>query len=401
MREPLTKKDLFKIASCYNSRGEFMKGDPSAYTVANKRGLLNEISRKMKWQTRAHFTKEQCRAIARDYTSRAEFRKGNKAAYSAAAHHGWMKDICEHMLTNKKGKKRKVYVFTFDDGYAYVGLTDDINRRKKEHLNVLHPGKMSPVLRHQQKTGAKYEFKELTDWLDLDVVGQVEDDYIEQFRADGWRMLNRRKGGDLGGRTEMYPPHVIVKMVAKYEYAEDFREKEAGLYEYLCNNHMYSKYCSGLKCIKKRPGYWTMERSVAVIPECETRTVFQKRYYQAYKCIKDAGLLDKYYPSENTIQKRWKWTKENSINAARKCKTRLELHKKYPGAYMALLKDGLLDEVLPSRKYWEKYNDEEKMRIIASCRTKRELNDNFRSVYDWLRLSGRLDEFYPKRGPRK
>lgn len=79
----------------------------------------------------------------------------------------------------------------------------------------------------------------------------------------------------------------------------------------------------------------------------------------------------------------------------------MELHKKYPGAYNALRKAGLLDKLMPLHKYWEKYNDEEKMKIIARCKTKRELHDNFRQVYEWLRLAGRLDEFYPKRISRK
>lgn len=400
-RSPMSKKDLLAIASNYNSKDDFKIGDPSAFVVASRRGLLRGICRKMKWQIRASFTKEQCHAIARGYNSKTEFRREDKAAYSAAARHGWLKDICEHMSASNKGKKRKVYVFTFDDGYAYVGLTNNISRRKREHLNELRQNKKSPVLRHQQETGAKYEFKELTDWIDLEVVGQMENYYIEQYRANGWKMLNRRKGGDLGSRTEMYPSYVINKIVGKYEYAEHFREKEIGLYEYLCNKHLYSRYCSGLKHKRKSPGYWTQERSIAVIPECETRTIFQKRYYQAYILIKKAELLDNYYPPLNSNRKRRKWTKKRCIDIARMCKTRTELHKKYPGAYEALTKEGLLDDIIPSHKYWEKYNDDEKMKIIASCKTRSELSDNFRSVYDWLRLSGRLDEFYPKCGQRK
>ena len=212
-------------------------------------------------------------------------------------------------------------------------------------------------------------------------------------------MLNRQRGGGLGGRVGVYSPLRIQQTVAVYEYAEDFREKEAGIYEYLCNNHLYSKYCTGLKHKRKGPNYWTLEKSLEVIPECDTRTIFQKRYYQAYVAVKKAGLLDNYYPEET--RPAYKWPMDKCIKIARTCKSRLELHKKYSGAYNALRKAGLLEKLIPSQKYFEKYDDGDKMKIIASCRTKRQLHDHYRSVYDWLRLNGRLDEFYPKRLSKK
>lgn len=395
-RRILSDKDLKEIALKYKTRKEFQEKDPSAYAVAGKRGILNSICKHMKRLSSqgCYLTKENCHIIALDYKSKPEFKLGNATVYKTALKHGWLDDICKHMKSGNEGKKRKVYVYTFDDGYAYVGLTDNISRRKREHLGQFKENKMSPVLKHIKETGAKCEFKELTDWLDVDVAGQVEDDYINKYAAEGWKMLNTRKGGDLGGRVGIFEPAKIFKTVATYEYAEDFKEKESGIYEYLCKNHLYSKYCSELRHKRKGLDYWTLEKSIEVIPECETRTIFQKRYYQAYVVVKEAGLLDNYYPK---LVRPKKWTLEKSIKAANLCKSRHELHKKYTGAYNTLLKAGLLDKLIPSQKYWEKYDDEEKMKIIASCKTKRELNDHYRSVYDWLRLNGRLDEFYPKR----
>ena len=396
MRE-LTNDEIRAIALKCNTRKEFQNRDASAYAVAQKRGILNDVCKHMKRKCapNGYYTKENCMAVAIGYITKKEFRAGNPAVYSAAQRHGWLDDVCRHMIPACSEKKRKVYAYTFEDGYAYIGLTDNINRRKREHLGLFREKKISAVLNHIKKTGAKYEFKELTDWLDIDIVGQIEDDYIKQYAAEGWKMLNRQRGGGLGGRVSMYSSLRIQQTVAVYEYAEDFKEKEAGIYEYLCNNHLYSKYCSGLKHKRKGPNYWTMEKAIEVIPECETPTIFQKRYYQAYRAVKEAGLLSKYYPVQN-IRSR-KWTKEKCIKAARLCNSRLELHKKYPGAYYALKGAGLLEKLIPSQKYFEKYNDDEKIKIIASCRTKRQLHDNYRSVYDWLRLAGRLDEFFPKR----
>jgi len=390
----LTNEDLEEIALKYETRTEFMTGDGSAYNTARNRGLLNNICRHMKRKTARSdaYTKENCHIVALKYNTRADFQRGNGAVYRVAKQRGWLDDICGHMRVTGSGKKRKVYVYTFDDGYAYVGLTDNICRRNREHLGQFRK-KKSAVLVHIQETGAKFEFKELTDWLDATDAGQVEDDYIKKYAAEGWKMLNRRRGGGMGSKTGIFSPNTIRNVVAAYEFTDDFKQCESGIYEYLCNNHLYSEYCSGLKHKRKEPNYWTLEKSLEVIPECETRTVFQKRYYQAYRAVKEAGLLDNYYPEETRTA--YKWPIDKCIKIARTCNSRHELHKKYVGAYNALRKAGLLEKLIPLQKHYEKYNDDEKMKIIASCKTKRQLHDNYRSVYDWLRLAGRLDEFFP------
>lgn len=392
----LSNEDLAEIALKYETRTEFMKGDGSAYTTAHARGILNNICRHMKRKNARNdaYTKENCQIVAIEYNTRADFQRGNGAVYRVAKQRGWLDDICGHMSVAGSGKKRKVYAYTFDDGYAYVGLTDNINRRKQEHIGQFRK-KKSAVLRHIQETGAKFEFKELTEWLDATVAGQVEDDYIKLYAAEGWKMLNRRKGGGMGSKTGVFSPNAIRNVVASYEYADEFKQQEPGIYEYLCSNHLYSKYCSELKHRRQKSGYWTLEKAVEVVPECETRTIFQKRYYQAYVTVKKAGLLDDYYPEE--ARTAYKWPIDKCIKIARTCNSRHELHKKYVGAYNALRKAGLLEKLIPSHKHHEKYNNGEKMKIIASCKTKRQLHDNYRSVYDWLRLTGRLDEFFPKR----
>ena len=69
--------------------------------------------------------------------------------------------------------KRKIYVFEFEDNYAYVGLSCNPRRRLYSHIC----DKDSAVYKHISDTGAKYNFKTLTDWLSYDVAGDVEDDY--------------------------------------------------------------------------------------------------------------------------------------------------------------------------------------------------------------------------------
>lgn len=353
--ETYTEEELRCIARKYKTRDQFHKKDGGAYLATHRRGILDDVCVHMDELRRpkGFYSKGYCHVIALGYKTRGDFQQGNRSAYNRAFNEGWLDDICGHMEAENNWNKRKVYVYTFADGYAYVGLTDDVKRRKNEHLHKYTHKKLSPVLRHSRETGESYEYKELTDWLDAATAAKVEDEYISKYQADGWNMLNRQRGGGLGGNVrKQHKEKAIRTIVGRYEYVEDFKDGEPELYEELCHRRQFSTYCSGLKRRKKPSGYWTMERSIAVVQECETISILKQRYYQAYMMVKKAGLHIEYYP-ESPKPKR-KWTLEKCANAARYCETKAEFRKKYRGAYKRLLKEGLLDELFEDKQEKDK-----------------------------------------------
>ena len=347
-----TEEEIRSIALKYKTRDEFHKKAGGAYLAAHRRGILEDVCSHMEEMRRpkGFYSKGYCHVIALGYKTRGEFEKGSNYAYNLAFKEGWLDDICGHMkAAGNNLNRRLVYVYTFPDGYAYVGLTDDVKRRKYEHLHKLSQKKKSPVYLHIKETGLSYEYKELTDWLDADTAAKVEDDYIKKYKADGWKMLNRMRGGGLGdpGRGKR-KDKVIQAIVSQYEYVEDFKEREPEVYKDLCEGRQFCKFCYRLKHRKKRPGYWTLERAIAVMPECDTVSGFRKTYCQAYKIVKGAGMLDGYYPKP--VNANFKWTLENCANAARYCETKTELRKKHRRAYERLQKEGLLDELFEDKE---------------------------------------------------
>ena len=349
--ETYTVEEIRNIASKYKTRSEFMGKAAAVYLAASRRGIMDDVCSHMERLRRpkGFYTKGYCHVVALDYKTKGEFQQGNRYAYSRAFNEGWLDDICSHMEVGcNNWNKRKVYVYTFPDGYAYVGLTDDIKRRKNEHLHKYSHKKISPVLLHSRETGESYEYKELTEWLDAETAAKAEDEYIKKYKADGWKMLNRQRGGGLGGDVrKAQETKAIRTIVSRYEYVEDFRDSEPDVYEKLCSSRRFSEFCSSLKRKKKPMNYWTVERAVAVIPECETITIFKERYFRAYMIVKAAGLLAEYY--RDKVRTNYKWSLENCANAARYCETRTELHRKYPGAYERLSKEGLLGELFEDK----------------------------------------------------
>lgn len=185
--------------------------------------------------------------------------------------------------------------------------------------------------------------------------------------------------------------------MSRYEYVEDFREGEPKIYSHLCRKQEFSKYCSGLKRRKKPGGYWTLDNALAVIPECETAAIFRKRYCQAYKIVKAAGLIDDYYPDKPEPHN--KLSLEDCANAARYCETKSEFRKKHHRAYERLKKEGLLDEMFEDTERHEvqrTYTDEERIEILKRCENRTELRGISVGIYNWAKKNGLIDVYLPK-----
>ena len=76
----------------YMSRGEFCKGNGSAYDVAWKNGWLDEYTW-LKRQYHDKWTYETCMKESKKYNTRNEFKKGCSGAYNVARKNGWVDDF--------------------------------------------------------------------------------------------------------------------------------------------------------------------------------------------------------------------------------------------------------------------------------------------------------------------
>lgn len=395
LQRDLTDELIAEIAKGFHSRKEFMEADSSAYSTACKRGIIDKVCEHMeRLATPAgYWTKEKCRERAVDYNSRSEFEKACSAAYNAAYKAGWLDDICSHMVPKGNRFKRKIYAFTFSDGYAYVGLAQDPADRYRSHVS----GKdRSSVYEHIKESDATYEFALLTNWLHKDVAGKVEEEYRQKYAADGWKMLNKMKCGSLGGSTKIYTEEKIRQERDKYEYVDDFRKGSPHCYHYILKHKLWDEYCGMMKFKRAPNKYWTLDRAIKVAQEVEYRSELRVRYHQAYHLLNKAGLLDVYFPERKKHPKKKKmWTLEKSLTVVPLYSSRYQLQKEHPGAYTTLCDAGLLDKYFPT-KWVRPFTDEERAKIIASCKTRSELHHKHKSVYDSLRKEGLLDKYFPK-----
>lgn len=381
------EEELAERALMYNDFHEFAQKEPSAYNSILKRGLADKLLTHMKRRKKNEYTYEELVEISSRYDILQDFYSKERGAYKAIKKRGLMKELCGHMRRKGDWCKRKIYVFTFSDGYAYIGLSLNPDRRFRQHTH----DKKSPVYKHIQETGSKYEYKILTDWLGANIAGEVEDSYIRRYKAEGWKLLNKAKGGGLGWSSIDMSHEKLKKEVAKYNTFEEFQEYSPYCYYYMFDNGLMDIYCKHLKHSNDYTGQ-TIKDKLEVIASCKTRMELNKKSYGVYKWARLNGLLDKYYPKKVPTKRRRSYTDEEKIAIIKKCRNRRELAIKYLAIHNWAKDNGLLDKYLPVQG---KYTDEERMKIIRSCTSRSELRKRSTSVYYWLRDNGLLDQYFP------
>lgn len=336
-----TKEKCIEEASKYDTKFAFRNSSPGAFSSAYKHGWINDICRNMKL-LRTYYSMEECAEEASKYSTKTEFLQKAPLHYSHAIRKGFLNKICKHMTRLGNPLKRAVYVFEFTDKYAYIGLTSSLNRREKEHLT----NQSSAVFKHIQESKCSYIFKCISDYVSKDDAAQIEIDTIIKYAEDGWNILNRKSGGDLGGKTRKYTKEYCKEITSKYNDKNTFRNSEPHFYRYIIKRGWLDELCSHMINQKKKNNYWTKERCKEEALKFNKRIRFQKGNPAAHSAAFKNGWLDEicshmsYYEFEPT-----KWTKETCAKLAKKDKTRGEFKRNNPSAYKIALKSGWLDEI--------------------------------------------------------
>lgn len=391
----------YEEAKKYRSKSEFNKKASYVYKLALKKGWLKDYTwfeEKFKW------TYEACLKVAKHFKTKSDFKQNQPKAYNAAIRHGWISHF-DWMLKTRVNVLLElvdcVYLYHFEEYNAvYIGRTINKSRRDREH-----------IFNKDDDTVAKFASKHkcpvpkmiiLEDNLSI-VQGQEREDYwINQYRQQGYHILNKAKTGlgigSLGklectkwskktcyeeakkyssrkefqiGNVSAYTralqrgwlkeytwfkrPRTWNKVwdkescyqeALKYKTISSFRKNNLGAYNAALKNKWTKDYF-WFKITSKPAGYWTYERCYEEAKKYHSRSEFKKNSVSAYKTALAKGWLDDY----TWFVRLWefKWNKETCYLEAQKYKTRKEFHTGSASAYAAAHRNGWLDEFFPQK----------------------------------------------------
>jgi len=217
-------EDCRELIKKYAYLGDFAKKESGAYTtiISNKwHDLLVKLTKKHK--SKGYWTYERCKEYALMHT---EKQKMDDVPRHYIYKNGWY-ELMDHMENLPSLGTRYIYVFEFDDNHVYIGLSYNTDKRKSDHLCSTSN---SSVRTHIEDTNSKYEFKVLTEALSMKDSSHVERRYIDEYRNNGWVVLNKNKGGSLGGGKKKYTYEQCKKKVSEYKTLKEFTEQDSGYY---------------------------------------------------------------------------------------------------------------------------------------------------------------------------
>jgi predicted GIY-YIG superfamily endonuclease len=343
-----TYDDIFRIAQNYDRLIDFKNSENAAFLYAKRHGFIDDVISHMKRNIR--WDKDKIHNISLKYGSRSEFEKNDPNAYNSALRMGIMDDVTQHMQLLGNRYKRMIYVYEFSDKYFYVGLTYNQNKRNYNHLRDVR----SSVNQHMLKTGLTPILKKITEYITNDEAVQKENEILNQYINNGWKPLNKRKTGGLGGNLQKWSKDKVMSIVKKYTKLKDFRNNEPRAWESAVRNDWYDDVIKDLeKTIKVKK--YTRELLEKIIKNYKTLTEFREKEASAYGAI----LTNKWYDLiENLKRKEHPWTNfDNVKQESEKYKTRKEFSQNSPGAYNSALKNGWLNNVtkhMESKFVWTK-----------------------------------------------
>lgn len=121
---------------------------------------------------------------------------------------------------------RLIYAYEFSDNSVYVGLTSNPINRKYSHFS----NNKSQVNKHKFLTGLNPEYKELTYFLSENDSILRESEYVEKYKHNGWKILNKIKTGNLGGTIVKWTKSKCLDEALKYTSKKIWSRKSSRSY---------------------------------------------------------------------------------------------------------------------------------------------------------------------------
>jgi len=340
-----TKERCIEVAKKCKYLSQFKLNYSTAYSKSIKKGWLEEICNNH--LVRGHikkFNKDECHKIAKLYKTRTEFSNNSNHVYKISIKNKWLDDICDHMIEVGHKYKRLIYVYQFDDNHVYVGLTDNIERRSKQHKIDIS----SPIYKHSKKTNLTPKLT-YGDYISAENAQKLEGETVEYYRKKGFSILNIAKTGSLGGASKWTKENVLQE-AKLYTTRRKFQKGSSGAYNSALKKGFLDEVCQHMVSPIKKSGHWNYENCKNIALKFKSRSEFIKKAKGAYESSSRNGWLSSICSHMTRLKSPpGYWTLNILLEISKEFSTLLEFRKKYNGGYQAALKHGWINEIFPPK----------------------------------------------------
>ena len=264
-------------------------------------------------------------------------------------------------MVSKNNSKRALYVFEFPDNSAYIGLTHNYDRRYNQHMRD-----SVRIIKKTDEIG--HEFIMYNDWMAPAKAAKEEVKLIQQYKDDGWKVLNRTRGGELGSNIIKWTEEEILKYAKSCKDYREFTLKLPSVWNSAKRQGLIDKV-SKILDKARNGGYWDKEKALEEARRHKTKSSFHAKSGGAWSYAKKNGFLEECQDHMVEPDRTRKWTHDKIMTELVKYKSISEMRSHQQGLYSILHRMengdqylGYYEKLIKPNGYWS----EERMREIAS-----------------------------------
>ena len=376
----------------YKTRAEFKSGSYQSYALALKNGWIDDYNWLSPSATGKKWDKETCYSAATECFSKREFEQKYTQAYRVARSNGWIDDYT--WFEKRRISDKPIYTVYYykdkDTNSVYVGLTNNLQRRHKEHCNgFLVHGELKYDIVYKYFHSLGKEPPEpfiLKKDLYANDAQQYEKAYVEAFKNEGVNVLNLTKAGSLGG-LGTWTQEKCYKEAQKYQSRVAFAKNSNGAYNVARKNGWLDDYT--WFTTPERSVKWTHEACYQEARKYKSCIEFINGNGRAYKVAKENGWIDEY----TWLKKPIRWTREKSYNEAKKYKSKKEFEKGNGSAYQTSWKNGWLNDYTWFENPNTKWSCESCYNEAKKYNSRTEFAKHNGSAYNAARKNGWINDY--------
>lgn len=432
-----TKPKVFKEAQKYQSRSEFAAKSAGAYTVAVKRGWIDQMHwMKEKWShPTPKWTKEAVFEESKKYTTRREFEVHANAAYDKALTKGWLDEMPWLQFVRRPWTREEV----FEESQKYTSRTAFAEgatgaygiARKNKWLDEMpwlvvkptYESMKDSIFEEARKYSSLAEFKSGNPeaynialnkrwlkemiWLNpilrlqltKEEVLAVSKKYKSRaafYKEDRHVYYYAKRHGWLEEMTWPVSPHEkwtreqVFDEARKYSYRKEFERNSRTAYNIARKNRWLDEMPWMAKQLHDP---WTKEEVFEESKKYTSRAAFSAGNGTAYGVARKNKWLD---DMPWLILTPIKWTKETVFEESRKYKSRSEFQKNSSTAYNMAVRNKWFEGMPWLKPQLKSWNKETVTLEAIKYSSKTEFHDKSSVAYRVAMRNGWLDEFFPK-----
>jgi len=319
-----TRDKIITAAKKFIYRKDWKKD--KSYNAANNRGWVNdpEISGHLSNArlTRRKYFKKSIIKSAQKFKFKSDWKKACDGEYQAASKYGWLIEATKHMGLMGSRYYRCLYIIKIKNKkIIYVGLTYNFDQRIYDHL--------------RSKRFKKYKKKDLiiekvSQYIHKNQAAKKEDELIKEYYKKGYKLLNRKEAGGLGGGERIWTKAKVLNEALKYKKRIDFKNNSKGAYGSSIKGKYYKEATQHMKVFWEFK--WTKKKVLKEAKKYKTRTEWASNS-ASYDAAQSNGWINE--ASKHMSHGLIIWTKEKILVEALKYKKIIDFQKKSNGAYNA------------------------------------------------------------------